>query len=423
MELVLHSGIFQRAPLLASFFRYICECYFDGQAAQIKEYSIALEALGRPADFDPKKDSIVRVEAHRLRKRLNDYYKGPGANHPVHILIPHGQYIPQFVPVENAPPPPDAETGLEPTYPVPDFSTVQLLDTPVPPLPPAQSEMKFSGTWVTALSVALISAALALVGWRLSHSKAAGAPLRPADEKWLGQVAQPVSPEFRMLAGYHGPPFTDRQGHTWNPDAYYAGGHSTPIPPERFIEGEPAPHLLKAQRSGVFHYDIPVRQGTYELHLYFAEIEYGTGNPRGGGEGSRVFQVSINGTPRINQLDPLAEAGAPNRLHERVFKDISPAADGELHIQLGSPGGEAFLDALEIVPSAPGRIRPIRLVTQESPITDADGRVWSADEYFCGGTLVLRRNSILNPGQSALYEGERYGNFSYRIPLGRASTG
>ena len=71
LEAVLESGIFHRAPNLASFLRYICERYFEGDASQIKEYSIAVDALGRPSDFDQKKDSIVRVEAHRLRKRLN----------------------------------------------------------------------------------------------------------------------------------------------------------------------------------------------------------------------------------------------------------------------------------------------------------------------------------------------------------------
>ena len=49
---VLQSGIFQRAPLLENFFRYICDQYFDGQSDRIKEYSIAVEALGRPAAFD-----------------------------------------------------------------------------------------------------------------------------------------------------------------------------------------------------------------------------------------------------------------------------------------------------------------------------------------------------------------------------------
>src|SRR5689334_5069208 len=98
VDLVLRSGIFEKAPRLEKFLLYICRLHFEGRADEIKEYSIALEALGRSEDFDPKKDSIVRVEAHRLRKRLEEYYRGAGAGHALHIVIPNGQYRPQFVP-------------------------------------------------------------------------------------------------------------------------------------------------------------------------------------------------------------------------------------------------------------------------------------------------------------------------------------
>src|SRR5881227_2305202 len=97
VDLVLRSGIFEKAPRLEKFFLYICRLHFEGRSDEIKEYSIALEALGRSADFDPKKDSIVRVEAHRLRKRLEEYYCSSGASNEVHIAIPNGQYRPHFV--------------------------------------------------------------------------------------------------------------------------------------------------------------------------------------------------------------------------------------------------------------------------------------------------------------------------------------
>src|SRR5579863_4868180 len=98
---LLGSGIFNRAPSLAQLLSYICEKHFEGSAGQIKEYNIAVEALGRPPDFDQKRDSIVRVEAHRLRRRLKDYYEGAGSDHAVRILIPSGQYAPKFVPQET----------------------------------------------------------------------------------------------------------------------------------------------------------------------------------------------------------------------------------------------------------------------------------------------------------------------------------
>src|SRR5208283_1019524 len=97
VAVVLASGIFGRAPNLVQILTYICAKYFEGSQEAIKEYNIAVEALGRPADFDQKRDSIVRVEAHRLRKRLKQFYEGDGSSHAVRIEIPQGQYAPRFL--------------------------------------------------------------------------------------------------------------------------------------------------------------------------------------------------------------------------------------------------------------------------------------------------------------------------------------
>ena len=70
LESVLRSQEFVRAPRLAHLLSYLCEKLFAGEANQIKEYSIALEAFNRRDTFDQDSDSIVRVEANRLRKRL-----------------------------------------------------------------------------------------------------------------------------------------------------------------------------------------------------------------------------------------------------------------------------------------------------------------------------------------------------------------
>src|SRR3954468_24792022 len=109
LDSILASGILSRAPNLAQVLTYVCTKYFEGAGDQIKEYNIAVEALGRPADFDQKRDSIVRVEAHRLRKRLREYYEADGADHPIRIDIPPGQYAPRFLPAETLPPDPDPQ--------------------------------------------------------------------------------------------------------------------------------------------------------------------------------------------------------------------------------------------------------------------------------------------------------------------------
>jgi hypothetical protein len=97
LNAVLSSGILDRAPTLAQFLTYICSKYFEGATEEIKEYNIAVQALGRPTDFDQKKDSIVRVEALKLRRRLHEYYETEGADHEIRIEIPPGQYAPKFI--------------------------------------------------------------------------------------------------------------------------------------------------------------------------------------------------------------------------------------------------------------------------------------------------------------------------------------
>ena len=96
VEAVLRSGIFDRAPGLEKLFIYITSKFFEGSTDDIKEYNIAVDAFGRGADFDQSRDSIVRVQAHRLRERLAEYYLSEGRSDLVQIEIPNGRYTPIF---------------------------------------------------------------------------------------------------------------------------------------------------------------------------------------------------------------------------------------------------------------------------------------------------------------------------------------
>jgi hypothetical protein len=411
LEAVLASGIFNRAPNLASFLRYICEQHFAGGADQIKEYNIAVEALGRSADFDQKKDSIVRVEAHRLRKRLAEYYTADGASHPVHIEIPNGQYAPRFVEKISLPEaqPNGDQASLAVTEPI---SPPEIL----PPLPDtAGRAMQRPSRRIAIGWIALVAILVIVVIGVSRQTKGLALASRPV-EVWKGDSSGPASSEFRMLAGYHGAPFTDRQGHKWAPDAYFTGGRSVTIPPQTAIEGLPDPDLPKTMREGDFRYAIPLRPGIYELHLYFAETSL-TKRASSEGDEVRTFQVHINGELALDLLDVMSEAGASDRLQVRVFKDVGLAKDGKLHLDFNAQTGAPILNAIEILSGVPGRIRPIRIVTKKSPVTDSEGHVWAADEYVMGGHLVERSSSVLNPRQKNLFEGERFGNFEYHLPV------
>ena len=94
---VLTSPLFQKAPKLSRILSYVCGKYFEGTAENLKQYSIAVEALERAPGFDPQSDAIVRVDLHLLRKRLENYYAGAGKGHEVQILLPAGRYAPQFI--------------------------------------------------------------------------------------------------------------------------------------------------------------------------------------------------------------------------------------------------------------------------------------------------------------------------------------
>ena len=425
LQALISSGIFHRAPHLLSFLTYVCERSFQGQGDQIKEYTIGVEAFRRLPDFDPKKDSIVRVEAHRLRRRLEEYYVAEGKAHRIRIEIPNGQYTPRFI-VQDQPSKhvsaagsagSPRQVGVAVAYRSGSLERAQAkVETS------DGSRERSSWPWSLLLLGVVISGLAVL--WHSVSIRPAESPAA-REETWSGTATQPVPAEFRMLTGYHGAPFTDQQGHSWSPDAYFTGGFSASIPGEHLIQGEPEPNLLRSQRSGKFRYDIPLTKGTHELRLYFAETEFGPGNRGGGGETARMFHIQINGVDAVPWIDPIAEAGGANRMLVRVFKDVTPAADGKLHLAFASltipalVGRPAFLNALEILQSKPGFIHPIRIVTQDQPFTDVDGRTWSSDEYFFGGSLAYRSEPVVNARDKALYRGERYGNFSYHIPLAK----
>lgn len=96
LERILADKRFAAAERTAAFLRYVVEKTLAGFAAEIKELVIATDLYQRSSDYDPKIDSMVRVEATRLRSKLTNYYREQGSRDPVAITIPKGSYVPQF---------------------------------------------------------------------------------------------------------------------------------------------------------------------------------------------------------------------------------------------------------------------------------------------------------------------------------------
>lgn len=106
---ILQHPAMRKAPKLSAFLAYIVRESLEGRGHRLKAYTIATQALGRPPDFDPVTDAIVRVEARRLRGALAAIYAEPGCARTIRVELPRGHYEPVFRRVGATPPAPPAE--------------------------------------------------------------------------------------------------------------------------------------------------------------------------------------------------------------------------------------------------------------------------------------------------------------------------
>jgi hypothetical protein len=432
---VLTSGTFENKPRLADLLTYICERHFDGDTGAIKEYSIATDVFGRSQSFDQATDSIVRVEAFRLRKKLREFYEGEGADQPIEIVVATGHYRPEFIDrtagarshnsFDNSVPIPAPdnsarELGTEGPFYAPESENakdrIHLQDGPSREV----RKRVFQGRGFLAIGAflaipSIIAGTLTIWRFNRSHSpNAGGAPQDPSST-----VSLATGPEIRIRCGYTRPIFKDAEGNVWTGDRYFTGGFVTELPNQHIARTRNS-ELYLTGRTGVFSYKIPLAPGVYELRLHFAETTYSPASSLGGGENSRVFDVQLNGRPLLKQFDIVSDAGA-NTADVRVFRDVSPGDDGYLHLDFAGSLGLPIVNAIEIVPGLPHQLRPIRMVAQNSFFVDAAGNLWMPDTYYSSGQLASDKVAIGGTSEPGLYTGERYGNFDYALPVDQGS--
>jgi TolB-like protein len=97
LDRLLASEGFANTERMRGFLRYVVNRALAGESSQIKEYVIGIEVFGRDQSYDPRLDAIVRVEARRLRSKIDEYYSGEGREDPVVIQLRRGSYVPVFV--------------------------------------------------------------------------------------------------------------------------------------------------------------------------------------------------------------------------------------------------------------------------------------------------------------------------------------
>jgi hypothetical protein len=424
---VLSSGVFGRTNNHVRLLTFVCEKYFEGAIDEIKEYSIAVHALGRPESFDPQVDTIVRVTAHALRKRLEDYYRGSGAEHAVQICLPPGHYVPKFTHKSDL----EAVTGESALDEKLDGQSLLRLaqrgsghpkDQQVNPARAlkdskpekigalqvgGESAIRFWSRHRTGMAAAIFVVPVLVLTvfvrekWNLKsgHDSSLQTLVAAAPGFTSGKI-------LRFMVGTTSAPYIDHGGSTWDSDHFCSGGSSFSVTGHA-IQGTEDPQLFSSGRRGIFHCNYPVPPGAYEVHLLLAETS-------GLQEASRNVAFSINGGPP-NNLDVVDDAGGDDIATTKVFTDVTPSSDGTIHLDFTT--SEAFVNAIEILQGTPQRMLPVRIVVGHSPYRDSKGNVWMPDRYFFGGRLSSFGGDLSKVADGRLYEWHRFGHFHYVVPV------
>lgn len=151
LDRIVMSRVFRGSHRCQSFLQYVVAKTLEGDAKHLKERTLAVHVFGREATEDLSDDSIVRVGAREVRKRLAQYYVDEGAKDPVKIDLAAGSYIPSF-------------QWCAPTATIEsDVALPQEQASPAPQ-PPSRRIRLDRKVWV--LTACLLLACLAVVAWR-----------------------------------------------------------------------------------------------------------------------------------------------------------------------------------------------------------------------------------------------------------------
>jgi len=429
LDHLLESPAFRTSKRCREFLEYIIEHTISGPAGALKERSIGVELFQLSQDFDTGQHTIVRVTANEVRKKLAQHYQAEnGTYHAVRIDLPPGSYSAAFRWGEPAVEAPAAETPvaeataaeIRPAEPI--AAPMPSAQAPAIEIPPAETHLPSGPNWliVATVFVLLLAGGFSMWRWRTVNPISVDAKTTPSISPGPA-LASPVE-NLRMIAGTTAP-YVDRGGRTWGQDRFFTGGNVLVRPSERIFRTLD-PDIYRHLRSGDFRYDIPLQPGNYELHLFFAETGLADFiSAESSGEGQRLFRVFANGKPLLTAFDVVADAAGSNIADERVFRNIAPAPDGFLHLSFNSMRSTAMLSGMEVLPLTAGKAKPVRIrAGWTSSWQDSAGQEWQGDSYFLGGNALVRTTNPVQGSNStgpdmALYASERWGHFSYAVPV------
>lgn len=171
---VISSSTFASTPRLQQLLKYIAEEAIAGRAASLKAFAIAVDVFGRDETFDPANDTIVRVQAGRLREQLTAYYAGEGKDEPIEISLPKGTYVPEFACRKSKPDP---------------ISAVSAEAAKVPAPQQLANSASVRPHWLVIAAAVL---AALVIGWFGANRFRHAPPGTGADDQSLAGAAYPI---------------------------------------------------------------------------------------------------------------------------------------------------------------------------------------------------------------------------------------
>ncbi len=145
LQRILESRAFRATEVLKRLLDYLGRRELQGEAGEIKEYTVGIEAFGKPPEYDPKTDSSVRVQAGKLRQKLDEYYRTEGLSDPLIVELPKGHFRLCFR--ERSP---------------------EIVAAPVLPLPPARPSRL---SWLIAIGAVVLAVVALAVAWQSRQSR------------------------------------------------------------------------------------------------------------------------------------------------------------------------------------------------------------------------------------------------------------
>jgi hypothetical protein len=189
VQRIVQSKAFRTSEIHRNLLNYLAEKSLSGTAGSLKEYTVGLDVFAKPASYDPRQESVVRMHVARLRQKLAEYYRTEGADDPVLVNVPKGGFKVTFETREMAPHPVAAPA----TEPIPR------------PEPRYRQEIVLSGLLALAAVCALV---FGVALWREQAARvdrAGAADLRaPEFEQLWGPVLNTNRPLMICLSGSNG---------------------------------------------------------------------------------------------------------------------------------------------------------------------------------------------------------------------------